>query len=67
MAVRSITGSSGYGPNNVVQNLNQRDFSGNMEDTLLMTASSRKDLNITHNRNDDARNSESVDMAIFGR
>ena len=30
-AVRSITGSSGRGPNSVAHNHDQRDFSGNME------------------------------------
>ena len=43
MAVRSIIGSSGRGWNSVVQNLDQRDCSGNMENTPLMTASSRTD------------------------
>ena len=51
MAVRLITGSSRHVPNSVVQNLEQRDFSGIMEDTPLMTASSRTDLDINHIRN----------------
>ena len=29
MTVRSITGSSGHGPNSVVQNPARRDFTGN--------------------------------------
>ena len=45
MAVRSAIGSWGERPNSVVQNPNQRDFSGNMEDTPVMTASSCADSN----------------------
>ena len=36
MAVRSITGSSGHGPNFVVQNPDRRNFTGNTENTPLM-------------------------------
>ena len=50
--------SSGRGPNSVVQNLDQRDLSRNTEDTPLMTASSRTDLNINLIRNDETRNYE---------
>ena len=52
-AVRSITGSSGRGPNSVAQNPDQRGFSGNMEETPLTTASSRADLNIDQDGNDE--------------
>ena len=45
MVVRSITGSSGRGPNIAVQNLDRRDFTGNIENTPLMSASSWLDLN----------------------
>ena len=40
MAVRSITVSSGHGPNSVFQNLDLKDFTGNTEKTPLMSASS---------------------------
>ena len=39
MGVRSMTGSSGHGPNSLFQNPNRRDFSGNTEKTRLMSAS----------------------------
>ena len=58
MAVRSVTGSSGRGSNSEVHNRYQRDFSGNMENTPLMTASSRVDLNIDQDRNDETGNVE---------
>ena len=50
MAVRSNIGSSGRGPNSVVQNLDQKHFSGNMENTRLMTASILLDLNIDQDK-----------------
>ena len=43
---RSITESSGRGPNSVVQNADQRDFTGITENTPLTSASSRVDLNL---------------------
>ena len=61
MAVRSITGSSVHGPNSVFQNLDQIDFSGNPEDTPIMTASSRTDLNINHSRNDEMQKNETTE------
>ena len=36
MAVKSITGSTGYGTNGEVQNSDQRDFVGNIRNILLM-------------------------------
>ena len=51
MAVRSIFGSSGRGPNIIVQYPDQRDLTGNMEDTPRMAGSSRIDLNINQTRN----------------
>ena len=51
MAVRSITGSSGCGLNNTVQNLGLKDLSGNKENTSLMTTCSRTHLNINQDRN----------------
>ena len=44
MAARSITGSSGNGPNSIVQNPYRRDFTGDTKNTLLRSASSRLDL-----------------------
>ena len=46
LIVRPFTGLSGHGPNSMVQNLGQRDFSRIMENTPLMRASSRTDLNV---------------------
>ena len=46
MTLRSITESSGQGPSSMVQSYDQRDFSGNTENTQLMLASSRVNLNI---------------------
>ena len=62
MAMRSITGfgSSGRGPCSVVQNSDRRDFLGNMEDTPLMTACYRADLNI-NDRIDETRNIENTE------
>ena len=48
MVVTSITGSSGHGPNSIVQDPDPRDFTGNNENTPLMSASSR--LNQTSTR-----------------
>ena len=53
MTVRPITGSSKYGPSSLVQNPQQRDFSGIMENTPLTSTSSRVDLNNDHDRNED--------------
>ena len=55
MVVRSITGSSGHGPNSVVQNPDRGDFTGNSENTPLMSASSRVDLNIDQDRINETR------------
>ena len=65
MAKRSIIGSSEDGPCNVVQILDQRDFSGIMEDTQLTTASSRRDLNIDQNWIDELRISEIIEDDDF--
>ena len=46
MAVRSETGSSGNGPYSIVQNPDERDFTGNTKNTPLRSGSSRLDLNI---------------------
>ena len=44
MALSLITGSSGHGPNSVVQNPDRRDFSGNTDNTPPMSASRWLDL-----------------------
>ena len=44
MVVRSITGSSGNGPNGLVQSLDLIGFTGNTKNTPLRSASSRFDL-----------------------
>ena len=46
MTVRSVTGSSGNGPNSIVQNPDWRDYTGNVENTPLKSTSSRLDLNV---------------------
>ena len=50
MAMISTTGSSGHGPNRKFQNPDQQDFPGDTENTPLMTASSRTDINNNHSR-----------------
>ena len=44
MTVRCITGSSGFCPNSAGQNTDQENFSSNIENTALMTASGRIDV-----------------------
>ena len=61
MAVRSITELSGRGPNNVVQNHDRSDFTANAENTPLMSASSRIDMNVDQDKND-----ETHDFDKFG-
>ena len=56
MAVKSITESSRRGPISVVQNPDPRDFTGNTENTPLMLVSSRLDLNVDQDRDDETRN-----------
>ena len=53
MAVRLITSSSGNGPNSIVQNLDQRDFTGSTENIPLRSASNRLDLNIEQDEIDE--------------
>ena len=64
-AMRSLTESLGRGPNRMVQNADRRDFSGNTEKTPLMSASSRVDLNIDRDRNDDTCNVENFEDGDF--
>ena len=64
-AARSITESSRRGSKSVVQNPENKVFSGNMEDTPLMRASSCTDLIINYNRNDETQNSENVGDGNF--
>ena len=65
LAVRSITESSGRRPSNVVQNPDRRDFTGNSENTPLMSASSRMDLNVDQDKNDETRIVESFKDGDF--
>ena len=65
MALRSITESSGRRPNGLVQNLRQVDFSGNTENTPLMSASSRVDFYIDQYKNDETRNVENFEDDNF--
>ena len=65
MAVWSATESSGRGPNSVALNLDRRDFSGNTENTPLMSASSLVDLSINQDRNDENFNVENFKDVNF--
>ena len=61
IAVILITWSPGRGPNSLVPNFDQRDFSWIMKKSALMTASSLTDLNVNQDRNLEARNSANVE------
>ena len=65
LAVRSVIESSGRGPNSMAQNPDQRDFSGNTENTPLMSALSRVDLNNDQDRNNKTRNVENFEDGDF--
>ena len=65
MAVRSIIESSGRGPNSMVQNPDQRDFSGNTDNTPLMSASCPIDLNIDQDGIDETCNVENFEDGHF--
>ena len=58
MAVKLITGSSGKGPNCMIQNPDRRNFTGNTEATPLMSASTRFDFNIERDEVDKSRDFE---------
>ena len=65
MAVRLITCSSRSGPNSLVQNPDQKDFTGNTKNTPLRSAFSRLDLNVEQDEKDETRdidNSEDRDF-----
>ena len=67
MAVRSIEGSSGNGPNSLFQNPDRRDFTGNTENAPLTSASSRLDSNFEQDEIDETRdidNSEDGDFPV---
>ena len=53
------------GPNSMVQNLDQRDFSENTKNTSLISASSWVDSNIDQDRNDETRNVENFEDGDF--
>ena len=65
MAVKSITGSSGNGPNGKVQNPDRRDFTGNTENTLLRSASSWLKLNIEQDEIDETRDIDNSEDGDF--
>ena len=65
MSVRSITGSSGNGPNSIVQKPDRRDFTGNTEYTPLRSASSRLDSNIEQDQIDETREIDISDDGDF--
>ena len=65
IAVRSITGSSGQGPSNVVQNLDRRDPTGNTVNTGLKPAPSRLGLVGDQHRDDGTHNVENFQDGDF--
>ena len=65
MAVRSITGSSGNGPNSIVQKPDRRHFTGNTEYTPLRSASSRLDSNIEQDEIDETHEIDISDDGDF--
>ena len=64
-AMRSITGSVGHGPNSDVQNPDRRVLLGSVDNTPPMSASSRLDLKINQDRNDETRNEEDLEDGDF--
>ena len=65
MAVRSITESSERDPCSMVRNSDQREFTGNTENTPLMSASNRILLNVNQDRNDETPNVENIEIGDF--
>ena len=65
MAVRSVTGSSGLGPNTVVQNPLRREVTGNTENSPLISAAIRLALNFDQDRRDWTRDIESFEDGDF--
>ena len=65
MAVKSVTGSTGQGTISEIQNLNRRDFLGNIGNTPLTPASSRLVLDNEIDRNDETRNNGDVEDGDF--
>ena len=49
----------------MVQNLHQRDFTGNIVNTPLMSASIRVDLNVDQDKKDETRNVENFKDGDF--
>ena len=58
-------GSSGNGPNSIVQNPHRRDFTGNTEKTPVGAASSRLDLNIDQDIKDETRDIDNSEDGDF--
>ena len=65
MAVRSTNETSGRGPSSMVQNPQQKDFSRNYENTPLVSASRRSQLNIEQERYDETRNARKLKGGDF--
>ena len=65
MAVRSITGSSGHGPNNEVLYPDRRGFLRTAGNTPLMSASNRLNLNKNQDRIYETRNEENFEDGHF--
>ena len=58
LAVRSIIGSLGHGPDSTVQNRNKRDFIGSTKIPTFKSPSSPLDLNINQDRTDETHDIE---------
>ena len=65
MAARLITGSSGNGPNSIVQNSDRKDFTGDAENTPLSSASSGLDSNIKQDELDETRDFDTSEDGDF--
>ena len=65
MAVRSITGSSGKGPNNIAQNCHRTHFTRNTEDTPLRLFSTWLDLYINQNVIDETHDIDNSEDGNF--
>ena len=65
MAARLITGSSGNGPNGIVENLDRGVFTGENKNTLIRSASNRLDLDIEQDEIDETRDIDNYEDDDF--
>ena len=64
-ALRTITESLGRGPVKVVRNLDQITFTGSTENTRLMPAFRREDLDVNQDRKTETRHVENTEDGVF--